>query len=269
MKTKGISLTIPVRDLELSPFDLYSKYRDDMHKAFLWQEETQKAYWDYITKLKPYLKDIPFNECTWADYQDAIQKMNQKRNKPYAINTLKTIGSVIRDLCRFAEHYSNGAYQNTTWGAAMEQLQPDAIALDERIDAIKASIPKSLTTLEEVKLIHIIESDISESGFAAGLAIMFYLGLRPGECCGLTYGDIRPLDGYDGVRCLYVTRQIRSTNEMTNHLKTENAYRILPNIVFQPVPQPGVKSHVFTQFHFDKIHKCLLCTFTLTYANGA
>ena len=57
----------------------------------------------------------------------------------------------------------------------------------------------------------------------------FYLGLRPSECLGLTFGDIRPLYGHeDQIRCIYVYKQRKQDEAVDYRLKTHNAYRILP-----------------------------------------
>lgn len=61
------------------------------------------------------------------------------------------------------------------------------------------------------------------------LALMLYLGLRPSECLGLTFGDIRPLYGHeDQIRCIYVYKQRKQDEAVDYRLKTHNAYRILP-----------------------------------------
>lgn len=57
---------------------------------------------------------------------------------------------------------------------------------------------------------------------------MLYLGLRPSECCGLTYRAIQPLTKDGNVKALYIYRALDTSNKSKNQLKTKNAYRVLP-----------------------------------------
>ncbi len=243
---RDLPITISSNDLALSTSALYNKYEKDIISAFGWVEGTQSTYRNTIDSAAPFLCGIPFSECTVEDFDSAIAQMNEIRvasgKSSYSDSTIKGFRSVFRDLCVFSEVYSKGLYYNTLWGSywrsdrpkpsrkrltKAQRLKQAREELTERIDR-QVKLPRSLTIPQEIKLLDIIRSGIQMSSFFIGLAILYYMGVRPGECCGVTFGDIRPLAGYPGTYCMYVYTQITRLDLETNKLKTFNAYRILP-----------------------------------------
>ena len=233
---KDLGISISPADLELNTGAFYNKYKANILAAFDWVETTQKSYDNTMDNASVFLSDISFCDCTTDDFDFAIKKINdrrvQNRKKAYSENTLKGFRSVFTDLCYFAETYSNGLYSSVVWGSEWrnrekkepKKPQPD----DPKRAELQVTLPRSLTLTQEVKLINEITRNIEKNSFYAGLALVFYLGLRPGECCGVTYGDIRPLEGYSEAYCLYVYNQLTSEKKSSNDLKSANAYRILP-----------------------------------------
>lgn len=230
---KTLNITIPESDLQLTACKFYKNYEHWFHKAFYWSDTTQNAYFNYMDKLDHYLK-VPLIGADVDDYNNAILEMNSHRRKEYSQSTLNSIRSVINDICAFVEFYSKGKFSNTLWGTAWNALNTKNTSKFSRVQRVDEQInrklrtPRSLSIPEEIKLLTEIHNNFLTDSFYLGIAILFYLGLRPGECCGLKFGDIRPLQDYPDVFCLYVYSQIRSTSEKTNQLKTANAYRVLP-----------------------------------------
>ena len=230
---RDLKVAVTEEDLMHDACSFYYHFRFHLRRAFGWADTTLKSYGNYIDQLKPYLKDIPLKDTDIDTFLNAITLLNAARKKKYNNNTLKTIKSVINDICRFAECYSYGKYHNVLWGTTwhkdkeidyLKEIGKDIQKIIEK----KLAVPKSLSLREEVSLISNVRDTVAKESYAVGLAIMFYMGLRPGECAGLKYGDIRPLKGHPEVNCLYVYSQIRTSKEATSTLKTENAYRVLP-----------------------------------------
>lgn len=234
---KNLSINISAEDLAMNPCALYKKFENRMVRAFNWQAQTKDAYENYISQLKPFLRNTAFCECTSEDYDEAIEKINSSRAKKgdrlYAESTLKSIRSVVNDLCSFVEYYSHGLYYSTLWGSSWNKETKAPKKIDpikekqKRIDK-QLKLPRSLTIPQEIKLLNAIEEKYLQDSIYLGIAVMFYMGLRPGECLGLQFGDIRPLEGYPEVQCMYIYEQLRADEERTNTLKTANAYRVLP-----------------------------------------
>jgi hypothetical protein len=66
-------------------------------------------------------------------------------------------------------------------------------------------------------------------GAAVGLLLMFGLGLRNAEACGLNYGDIKPLRGYNNCYVAWIYKSTKiGTNELQSGGKTINTGRIIP-----------------------------------------
>ena len=235
---KDLPISIPPNDLRLNTGALYSKYEQQIISAFRWVESTQKSYRNTMNSASEFLTGISFCDCLTDDFDMAIEKLNKRRiaggKNPYSENTLKGFRSVFNDLCYFSETYSNGRYSSVVWGSDWKiadgsknsQKQPE----EEEKERVKrqVALPRSLTMTQELKLVDAINRYIEKDSNYAGLALSFYLGLRPGECCGVTFSDIRPLEGYPGAYCLYIYEQLKVDEIASNDLKTPNAYRVLP-----------------------------------------
>ena len=148
---------------------------------------------------------------------------------------------IFRDLCRFAERCSDGLYfdvcANQKWRVPqaaekkpLAQRTKADIARERKAQIRRATrLPRSLTLLQEQHLVRQLTRHYARRGSYMALALMLYLGLRPSECLGLTFGDIRPLYGHeDQIRCIYVYKQRKQDEAVDYRLKTHNAYRILP-----------------------------------------
>lgn len=253
---KDLGIIVSDEDLMLDACSFYGLHKLEFYKAFEWDASTKKIYENYIMQLVPYLKEIPLMDSNIDTFSTAIFSMNHAREKKYVTATIKSIQSVIADICYFAEVYSNGKYHNVLWGTTWrgdggtipKKVKGKSV---DKINEKRLSTPKSLSLLEEIKILDIVRRDIVKNSYAAGMGIMFYMGLRPGECAGLKYGDIRPLMGHPEVKCLYVYSQIRTTKQATNELKTQNAYRVLP--IPRELDMLLQKRMKFLQDHFGDV----------------
>ena len=274
---KGLVLSLESSDLLLDTGTLYVKYEKQLIYAFSWVESTQASYRNTIDNAAPFLRGIPFCDCTTDDFDNAIENINNVRidsgKKPYSKNTLKGFRSVFNDLCSFAEVYSHGAYSSVVWGSSWKAsdtaVNKRSLSIREKRKLEKAEkearaerqvkLPRSLTMTQEVKLLDEIDRGIEDNSYYAGLALMFYLGLRPGECCGVNFGDIRPLEGYPETHCLYIYEQITSKEISSNKLKTSNAYRMLPvpEELFELLSRR--KAVVERELHNDCSHCYVVC----------
>lgn len=222
-------------ELELPPAKLFEKRFKDMNDYFGWVESTKNTYSSRLANLLPYLPDIPFCYCLYDDYDRAVKAMASAQKKApkkgrfkFDDDALGYYHTLINDLCRFAEANSNGRYHNTLWGTGWLKVYPTA-KQKEQVHKERPKLRRSLTISQELSLLERIRDNCLKDGFYLGLAIMFYMGIRPGECCGLKFEDIKPLAGCEEeFNCLYVHGQVRTDNTYTSTLKTQNAYRVLP-----------------------------------------
>lgn len=234
----GIRLTS--EDLQLPLLDFFKRFC----REFGWVPSTIEQYTRYIEIVDEKLDGAPFEEIDELNFREAVQKVREqsRRKKPYSDRTLEMMVGIFRDLCRFAERCSDGLYfdvcANQAWRVSptAETKKPVGkktkadIARERREQIQRATrLPRSLTLLQEQHLIRQLTRNYVRRGSYMALAMMLYLGMRPSECLGLTFGDIRPLYGYqDEIRCLYIYKQRKEDNAVDYRLKTRNAYRILP-----------------------------------------
>lgn len=89
---------------------------------------------------------------------------------------------------------------------------------------------KSLSVEEMRKLIEKIENNYLSNGAYMGIAIMFYMGLRTSEACGLIYDDIVEMKQYPGEYYAKVVRQTRADkiDKDSLWLKSVSGYRLVP-----------------------------------------
>ena len=233
----GIRLTN--EDLQLSLYAFFNRYC----KEFGWAPSTITQYERYMKKIDDVLAPLTFEEIDEPMVQEAAQKvrMSSRRKNGFSDSTLEMMVSIFRDLCRFAEHCADGLYfdvcANQKWRfPEVEKKTPlaqrtKAEIEQERKEQIRRAtrLPRSLTLLQEQHLVRQLTRNYARRGSYMALALMLYLGLRPSECLGVTFGDIRPLYGYeDQIRCIYIYKQRKNDETVNYRLKTRNAYRILP-----------------------------------------
>ena len=226
-------------DLQLSLYAFFDRYCGELG----WVPETIDQYRRYIRMIDHVLGSLPFEEIDEPTVQEAVQKvrMSSKRKSGFSDRTLEMMVGIFRDLCRFAERCSDGLYfdvcANEKWRVPqavekkpLAQRTKADIARERKAQIQRATrLPRSLTLLQEQHLVRQLTRHYARRGSYMALALMLYLGLRPSECLGLTFGDIRPLYGHeDQIRCIYVYKQRKQDEAVDYRLKRHNAYRILP-----------------------------------------
>ena len=226
-------------DLQLSLYAFFDRYCGELG----WVPKTIEQYRRYIRMIDHVLGSPPFEEIDEPTVQEAVQKvrMSSKRKSGFSDQTLEMMVGIFRDLCRFAERCSDGLYfdvcANEKWRVPqaaekkpLAQRTKADIARERKAQIQRATrLPRSLTLLQEQHLVRQLTRHYARRGSYMALALMLYLGLRPSECLGLTFGDIQPLYGHeDQIRCIYVYKQRKQDEAVDYRLKTHNAYRILP-----------------------------------------
>lgn len=226
-------------DLQLSLYAFFDRYCGELS----WVPKTIELYRRYIGMIDHVLGSPPFEEIDEPTVQETVQKvrMSSKRKSGFSDRTLEMMVGIFRDLCRFAERCSDGLYfdvcANQKWRVPqaaekkpLAQRTKADIARERKAQIQRATrLPRSLTILQEQHLVRQLTRHYARRGSYMALALMLYLGLRPSECLGLTFGDIQPLYGHeDQIRCIYVYKQRKQDEAVDYRLKTHNAYRILP-----------------------------------------
>ena len=93
----------------------------------------------------------------------------------------------------------------------------------------KTQIKRSLSIKQEKDLIEAIMSSPDEDGSLIALLLMFSLGLRDGEACGLDFGDIYKLPYYPGCYVAVVKQStIPNTSILQSSGKSWNSGRKIP-----------------------------------------
>lgn len=223
-------------DLALPFADFFEKCKE----GFGWKDATKRQYTRYVARVAVALGNLPFEDIDEPTFRQATEQVRRGSSED-SDTTLSIMVSVFHDLCRFAEKHSEGLYfdvcVNQEWRQAeTEQVKKplaerthDEIAQENKARIRRATrLPRSLTILQEQHLVKRLRKNYARRGSYMALAMMLYLGLRPAECLGVTFGDIRSLPGYEGIRCLYVYKQRKDDATVDCRLKTRNAYRILP-----------------------------------------
>lgn len=199
--------------------------------ASRWNSNTRKAYLgQYQGQILPRLADRPLEEYTRDDFDQVIndidsQYAQQGNGQGYAANTIQHYRHLIRVVLKAAA--AHNICPDVLWGTLF------SIASEEKAEATKIKefvrLRKSLTVQEERKIVEKLFNDPMQSGQNMGLALMFSLGLRNGEACGVNFGAIRKMESHPDCHCLWIYQSTGySSNELHAGGKTANMPRILP-----------------------------------------
>ncbi len=203
------------------------------HIATYWNHETRKKYGrEYNDIILPALKnhnEKPIDAYTKDDYETAIEQIREKgfiRNGiryQYAESTIHHFQNLIYVVVFHSSVYD--LCENVLWGTT---FVIDDLGEEEEKEA-RVRLKKSLSIEQELSLGQELLSDPSEEGSYVALLLMWGLGLRNAEACGLNYSDIKPIEGHPDcyVAWIYKTTKIDS-NELQSGGKTFNTGRIVP-----------------------------------------
>lgn len=203
------------------------------HISRYWNDSTKKKYErEYNNIIIPALKghnEKTIREYNKSDYLEALQRIRKKGyivngiKHSYTESTMKHFENLIYYVVYYASEY--GLCDNVLWGS---EFAVEAFSERDEIEE-KTFLKKSLSVKQEYELANELLEDAYEEGEKVALLLMWGLGLRNGEACGLDYGDIKPLWGHDDccVAWIYKSTQIKS-RELQAGGKTVNTGRIIP-----------------------------------------
>lgn len=203
------------------------------HIAKNWNIDTRKKHErEYNNIILPALKnhnDKSIREYTKDDYEEAIEAIKEKGYKQDGIRKQYSDSSInnFQNLIYYVVFQSAvyGLCDNVLWGTKFVLDVPDE---EEEIEE-RVALKKSLSIEQERCLAQEVMTDADEDGAMVALLLMWGLGLRNAEACGLNYGDIKPIEGHSECYAawVYKTTKIRS-NELQSGGKTYNTGRIVP-----------------------------------------
>lgn len=250
------SLTLTWQDLAQSPLSLFTYCEEAMAAkpntnsptARLWNANTQATYHRMMEKMQALYFDslgLPFGDLEFEHFAaavDAYVQQSKAKSKSGEVSdaTKDKLCSILKSLSSFV-HEKLPAYSDPCWGSIWNYhktalpkrgfagKKEELRQLREQEIAEIVKLPRSLQIREEIKFAKVLREGLNSSdGVFIGGLLMLYLGLRPSECCGLTYRAIQPLSKDGTVKALYIYRALDTSNKSKNQLKTKNAYRVLP-----------------------------------------
>lgn len=203
------------------------------HISLYWNADTQKKHdREFNNIILPALSDHnnkTIREYTSDDYRDAIERIKEKGYERDGIKYTYTPASIhnYETLIYYV------VFQASAYGYCEDVLKGTRFEIDvtDEFGEIESRvlIKKSLSVKQEKSLAKEVADDVCEHGGVVALLLMWGIGLRNAEACGLNYGDIRPLEEHSdcNVAWIYKTTKIDST-KLQSGGKTYNTGRIIP-----------------------------------------
>lgn len=188
------------------------------------EDETKRAYNSrYNNLLLPHLRDLILETCEREDFDQVIEEC--KKHRDYAESTLKNLRYLLRTVVSHAA--KKGICEDVLFGTIYSIPQDEQQEDIHRKEFVKNR--KSLKAREEHLLFDNVMVDYRQDGPLFGLALMFALGLRNNEACGVKFSAFRPMKTHPGRWCLWIYEStVGETNDLKAGGKTTNAPRILP-----------------------------------------
>lgn len=189
-----------------------------------WAKETRKTYYGhYEDYLWPLIPEKPLKELTDADFETVIETLIEKgiqEGKPPSEDQIRHYRHLLRVVTKAAD--KAGICPDVLWGGIFQEDESP-----EHAARIKVK-PRSLSTGEERKICDRVLKDPTEEGELVGAAVMYVLGTRNQEACGLNWDCYTHETG----ETIGFLRIVSSTEQRSNQRKaggkTFNAPRILP-----------------------------------------
>lgn len=203
------------------------------HIAINWNAETRKKHErEYNNIILPALanhNDKTIREYTKEDFVQAIECIKETGYEQQGIRRQYSESSIhnFENLIYYVVYQSAiyGLCENVLWGTRFVINMPE----EQKEIEEKVVLKKSLTVEQEKCFCEEVMTDISEDGAVVALLLMWVLGLRNAEACGLNYGDIKQLEGHEESYTAWIYKSTKiSTNELQSGGKTYNTGRILP-----------------------------------------
>ena len=206
------------------------------HISCYWNKATRiKHEREYNNTILPALKnhdDKAISEYTKEDFENAIELiketgyMTKGIKRQYKESSIHNFEYLIYLVVSHSS--AQGLCTNVLWGTRFSIDTLDDKKTDEEITDI-FTIKKSLSIDQEKKLCKELLTDHEEDGAKVALLLMWGLGLRNAEACGINFGDIKLLENHDDccVAWIYKTTKVGS-NDLQSGGKTFNTGRIVP-----------------------------------------
>ena len=221
-------------DNEYTFFGVYCEFYDKVSKKWKSSSTRTQNELTYNNKIIPNLNDHdtkPISSYLREDYDAAIERIIKQGQgnksepyQPYADSTIKTFRRLIYYVVDVAAE--EGLCENVLWESC---YNPKVSTDDEERIARNGLLPKSLTIAQEIAVAQALLKDPMQTGQNMGLLLMYGLGLRNAEACGVNYNDIKPMQGHPECAVLWIyktTGYDKSTTKLGG--KSKNADRIIP-----------------------------------------
>lgn len=192
-------------------------------------ESTRKANKNNYEKvIFPRIPNIPLEEMTKDDFDEIIQSIIRaggRGGRAYSAPRIQAFKRLLKGVTE--EAAKQGICEDVLFGSsyAIPESEPHTKSLEKELVRLR----KSFTVKEEFLISQHVLRDAAQSGQQIGLALMFCMGLRNEEACGLDFGDIKPMQYHPKCSCLWVYKSTkRGTNQLQASGKTRNMARLLP-----------------------------------------
>lgn len=232
-------------DDELTIQEYWARHKKKIATKRHWEDITLNSYDRMMTnKLGPELPDKPISEVTFFDLTMAVDGVRYKARggKPYKETSLNGFYALLGDIYKYAKdqgHADNILLflqdRNRKKGLLASDFFAPSLSTEELQEKAREMVRenpgkvKSLTKQQMFTLHRIILGGLTIDGRYIALAIMLYCGLRPSECRGLTWGDIRPFRDHPDRRMFVLSKTRDPQGHLRNKkMKTANAYRYMP-----------------------------------------
>lgn len=198
-----------------------------------WNDETRRKYdRDYNNVILPNIDNHNSRIISSYTIEDCNRMLRRIQENGYTskgtkVNYSESAMNHFKYLIYSVFNYASmaGFCHDLLWGTKFE------INVEREILAVRSKtlIKKSLSVEQEKKLISILIESPNENGRLVALLLMFVLGLRDGEACGLDYGDIYELPYYKGCYVAVIKQStIPDSNKLQSSGKTWNTGRRIP-----------------------------------------
>lgn len=201
--------------------------------ARFWKDTTRKKYdRDYNNVILPHIDNHNtkiISSYTKEDCEEMLRRIQEDGydNKgvkcEYSENAINHFKYLIYSVFF---HAANAGYcDRFLWGTKFElNFGRETIAVRS-----KTQIKRSLSIDQEKALISILMESPRVNGKRIALLLMFALGLRDGEACGLDFGEIYELPYYSGCYVAVIKQStIPNTSILQSSGKTWNTGRRIP-----------------------------------------
>ena len=220
---------------EYTFYGVYYAFYDKISKN--WKAESTRIQYEgmYTGRILPNMKGHDrkgISEYVREDFDAVIEQIIYQGQgsdpmiyRGYAESTIKTFRRLIYDVVKVAAE--EGLCDNVLWESCYNpQVSTDV----EELIARNALLPKSLTVLQEKAVAEILLSlPVDAAGQEIGLLLMYAMGLRNAEACGMNFEDIKSMQSYQKCRVAWIYKTTAyDRNELKAKGKTPNADRIIP-----------------------------------------